>query len=61
VAGPPVPPERFSLLPIRGAYSAMADRPDESNLKVSCNMAQAFEIPQETRQRPDDGLQPEPS
>ena len=23
----------------------MADGPDESNLKVSCNMAQAFEIP----------------
>jgi len=39
----------------------MADRPDESNLKFSCNMAQAFEIPQETRQRPGDVLQPEPS
>jgi hypothetical protein len=33
------------LLLIRGANAAMADGPDESNLKVSCNMAQAFEIP----------------
>src|ERR1700687_6199969 len=45
VAGPPVPPARFSSLPIRGAGAATAAVADESNLEVNCNMAQAFDIP----------------
>src|SRR5712672_3045937 len=45
VAGPPLPPVRFSSLPIREADAARADGADESNLEVNCSMAQAFEIP----------------
>jgi hypothetical protein len=45
VAGPPVPPVRFSSLPIRKADAATGA--DGSNLEVNCNMAQAFEIPWE--------------
>src|SRR5229473_347174 len=45
VAGPPLPPGRFSSLPIREADAARADGADESNLEVNCSMAQAFEIP----------------
>jgi hypothetical protein len=43
----------------------MAEGADESGLKVNCNMAQAFESPRETGQRPEnishDVLLPEPS
>src|SRR6266446_8717789 len=45
VAGPPLPPVRFSSLPIRGADAARTDGADESDLEFNCSMAQAFEIP----------------
>src|ERR1700676_1815365 len=44
VAGPPVPPTRFSSLPIRGANTPTDGR-DGSDLVINCNMAQAFEVP----------------
>ena len=47
LAWPPVPPVRFSSLPIRGTLTA--DGADESNLEASCNMAQVFEIPMGSR------------
>jgi hypothetical protein len=49
VAGPPLPPVRFSSLPIRAADAARAEGADKSNLEVNCSMAQAFEIPTENR------------
>src|SRR5260370_35328816 len=45
VAGPPLPPVRFSSLPIREADAARAGGGHEHNLEVNCSMAQAFEIP----------------
>jgi hypothetical protein len=52
VAGPPLPPERFSSLPIRGADAAAGGGADGSELDVNCSMAQTFEIPTETGWRP---------
>src|ERR1700676_612901 len=51
VAGPPVPPLRFSSLLIRAADAAVAAGADGSNLEVNCSMAQAFEIPTGNRNK----------
>src|ERR1700692_3720796 len=59
VAGPAGPPLRFSSLLIRGADAATAAGADGSGLEANCNMAQAFEIPMETGQRPDDAFLPD--
>src|SRR5947208_2037458 len=45
VAGPPLPPARFSSLPIRGADAARTEGADEPDLEGNCSMAPAFEIP----------------
>jgi hypothetical protein len=44
VDGPLVPLLRFSSLLIRGAGAADISVTDEQDLKVNCNMAQAFKI-----------------
>src|ERR1700761_1635534 len=48
VVGPPLPPERFSSPAILEAY-APAGGAKGFDLKISCDMAQAFEVPTEYR------------
>jgi hypothetical protein len=52
VDGPDAPPLRFSSLLIREAKAADEADLDDEALEVDCDMAQAFEIPGETGQRP---------
>jgi hypothetical protein len=49
VAGPPLPPERFSSSPIRGADATTGGGAEKLDLDVNCSMAQAFEVPTENQ------------